>query len=715
MIIKHINIKNYLSYYDDNFFEISEGLTLLLGDNGDGKTTFFDAVKWLLDTTTRIPIPELASAKAKSELAVGESMTVSVSMTFEHMGEKIVEKSFDVKRVSDTDFRGSNFSFRGYVESGTERISRSGEEIVNGCFDAFMQRFSMFKGESQLNVLNDATAFTQLINTYSDLKEFEPLVELTDSFAQKSYNVLEREKKNDSKTAAKATEISAKLSGVRTRIATIRDDIKTYSDSQKRYGQRLEILEKNQEASEKYNEIEERIKNKNNTLSTLKANRSSVNLNTALLDKQWILCAFPDILHEFQVKCSKFSKLKRQIEKDWNIENGVKKGKQEALKEVQAMIGEELRWDIPDKQTMEEMIAAEKCWVCGHPAPKGSDEYNYMVRRLEEYNKRLNPVKEPEVEEKCFVSEQIDELQTLALRLGGEPAVEVAKKALDIQERLELEAFLDGKIRELKTEIEEMNKEKARILLNSDGLTEDMLLKNMSDYMGLTKLKSEAESKLESAKRQLDEALEEEDVLKREMEQLPGTGMVNVYSKVNMCFEKIFKAFKGAKEANLTQFLCNLETTANKYLVRLNVDDYHGVIKLKRSINRNGETTATIDLYSTNGDKISHKSGSQEVTMYMSVLFAISELTTIAKSENYPLIFDAPASTFGDAKAGAFYNVVDGLDKQCIIVTKDFIDENHHIQMDSLNSLTCKVYQIRKAEGYTEDLSTVRTVITAIK
>ena len=103
MIIKHINIKNYLSYYDDNFFEISEGLTLLLGDNGDGKTTFFDAVKWLLDTTTRIPIPELASAKAKSELTVGESMTVSVSMTFEHMGEKIVEKSFDVKRVSDTE------------------------------------------------------------------------------------------------------------------------------------------------------------------------------------------------------------------------------------------------------------------------------------------------------------------------------------------------------------------------------------------------------------------------------------------------------------------------------------------------------------------------------------------------------------------------------------------------------------------------------------
>ena len=143
MIIKHINIKNYLSYYDDNFFEISEGLTLLLGDNGDGKTTFFDAVKWLLDTTTRIPIPELASAKAKSELTVGESMTVSVSMTFEHMGEKIVEKSFDVKRVSDTEYRGLNACFRRSVVPATASLPRPGQQTAAGCSHASINPLPM--------------------------------------------------------------------------------------------------------------------------------------------------------------------------------------------------------------------------------------------------------------------------------------------------------------------------------------------------------------------------------------------------------------------------------------------------------------------------------------------------------------------------------------------------------------------------------------------
>ena len=40
MIIKNINIRNFRSYYGENSFDFSSGLTLIIGDNGDGKTTF---------------------------------------------------------------------------------------------------------------------------------------------------------------------------------------------------------------------------------------------------------------------------------------------------------------------------------------------------------------------------------------------------------------------------------------------------------------------------------------------------------------------------------------------------------------------------------------------------------------------------------------------------------------------------------------------------
>lgn len=99
----------------------------------------------------------------------------------------------------------------------------------------------------------------------------------------------------------------------------------------------------------------------------------------------------------------------------------------------------------------------------------------------------------------------------------------------------------------------------------------------------------------------------------------------------------------------------------------------------------------------------------------MSVLFAISDLTTLKKEEDYPLIFDAATSSFGDAKEDVFYNIIDRINKQCIIVTKDFLDHSE-LRDDAISKLTCSVYRIKKAEGFDKnDLSTVRTNVIKVK
>ena len=102
MIIKEIRIKNFRSYYGDkNIFQFSNGLTLILGDNGDGKTTFFDALQWLLNTTIDKGNIDHMSEMRKSKMEIGDQDEVSVSMLFEHNGEKSVEKSFTVERISE--------------------------------------------------------------------------------------------------------------------------------------------------------------------------------------------------------------------------------------------------------------------------------------------------------------------------------------------------------------------------------------------------------------------------------------------------------------------------------------------------------------------------------------------------------------------------------------------------------------------------------------
>ena len=94
MKLNKIVIKNFRSYYGETCFELSEGLTLIIGDNGDGKTTFFEALEWLFDTSKDIKSESNISEMRKSELAIGESDEVSVTLVFEHSGEKEIRKSF---------------------------------------------------------------------------------------------------------------------------------------------------------------------------------------------------------------------------------------------------------------------------------------------------------------------------------------------------------------------------------------------------------------------------------------------------------------------------------------------------------------------------------------------------------------------------------------------------------------------------------------------
>ena len=54
MNIKEITIENFRSYYGKNTIRFNDGLVLFVGDNGDGKTTFFEALEWLFDTTHHV-------------------------------------------------------------------------------------------------------------------------------------------------------------------------------------------------------------------------------------------------------------------------------------------------------------------------------------------------------------------------------------------------------------------------------------------------------------------------------------------------------------------------------------------------------------------------------------------------------------------------------------------------------------------------------------
>lgn len=722
MIIKEIRIKNFRSYYgDNNRFEFSDGLTIIIGDNGDGKTTFFEALQWLLNSTIEKGNVDHISEMRKSKMEVGEVDEVSVFMEFEHNGLKSIEKSFTFERLENGTFRIGQLQYRGYETNGFEREAVNGKSLIERCYDAFIQRFSMFKGESELNVFDNPALLKDLVDKFSDIRKFDQLVELAQNFEAKAEKAYLSEMRSDKKVAEKSRELEGRITRLSGEITITRSDIADKRQSVATFGKRLSELEDNQEASQRFKDLQSRLKTQEEKRNKMMAIISAVNYSHALLDRYWILAPYSPILKAFQEKISLLSKEKRKQDREFEHTKSVEIGKLEAYKELQGALvngATELPWYLPNQETMEEMINDHICKVCGREAPEGSDAFTFMVHKLEEYKRHTEAkiardASKKKIEDSTlFPHEFIEQLHNLSQSLSGTREAEVARYAQDIADRQELVAARKADLAKLEDKINDLKDEKTRLLINVGNISEAALEKEFNDIKGLFDQKERATERLAILETQLSYQLKQMTELKKELNELdPESSQVKVTKEVHRVLEEIAKAFVQAQKDNLNRFLQELEAKANEYMVALSAADFHGEVRLIHTANNSTE----IKLFSSNGTEIKKPSGSQKTVMYISILFAISDFTQEKRDEDYPLIFDAATSSFGDSKEEDFYNVIDKINKQCIIVTKDFIEKSR-LNEEAIDSLTCAVYRIKKAPKFDPtNMATIRTIIEKIR
>lgn len=722
MIIKKIRIKNFRSYYgDSNRFEFSDGLTVIIGDNGDGKTTLFEALQWLLNTTIEKGNVENISEMRKSKMEPGEVDEVSVFMEFEHNGLKSVEKSFSFERLENGSFRIGQLQYRGYETNGFEREAVNGKSLIERCYDAFIQRFSMFKGESELNVFDNPAALKDLVDKFSDIRKFDQLVEFTHSFEAKAEKAYMSEMRSDKKVAEKSRDLETRITRLSADITITRHDIADKRQSVETFGKRLTELEDNQEASQRFRDIQSRLKTQEEKRNKLLALINKVNYSHALLDLYWILAPFSPILKAFQEKISVLSKEKRKLDREFERTKAKEIGKLEAYKELQGALVNgaiELPWYLPNQETMEDMINDHICKVCGREAPEGSDAFAFMVHKLEEYKRHTEAkiardASKKEIEDSTlFPHEFIERLHNLSQSLSGTREAEVSRYAQDIADWQELVAARKVDLSKLDEKIADLKDEKTRLLINVGNISEAALEKEFNDIKGLFEQKERASERLAALETTLSYQEQQMAGLKKELNELdPESSQVKITKEVHKVLEEIAKAFAQAQKENLNRFLQELEANANEYMVALSAADFHGEVRLIHTANNSTE----IKLFSSNGTEIKKPSGSQKTVMYISILFAISDFTQEKRDEDYPLIFDAATSSFGDSKEEDFYNVIDKINKQCIIVTKDFIEKGR-LNEEAIDGLTCAVYRIKKAPKFDPtNMATIRTIIEKIR
>ncbi|MDD3725390.1 MAG: hypothetical protein PHV83_07695, partial [Bacteroidales bacterium] len=506
------------------------------------------------------------------------------------------------------------------------------------------------------------------------------------------------------KNSQQERELSLKLDLLRRDLQHIRQRLKSNRTNASNYSTKLNELESNKEASDLLKSINERLKSLKEKKSKMESYIDE-DYSIKLLDDMWILCGFSNIFSEFQERVSVFSKAKRKLER----EEDKLKGKQELATEIAKGIIP-LSPNIPDKISMEEMIQDEFCKVCGREALEGSDAYNFMKQKLADLINSQQSTEKNEVKP-LFQNNYVKELERKSNNLEYDQS-EINNLLKSIKDRIELNNARKVDANEIQESINIEEENKRKLLAQNDGLTEEQLqnayenIKNWWDY------KNQAEKEIVLLEKEEEEKTYELEQVQEQYNNLAKGSIADTSRKIHSALGRIKKAFKNAKEKNTQDSLDQLEKRSNVYLEKLNVDGFYGIIRIIES----SDNTARIALEDSNGRLVSNPNQKLKTTMYMSVLLAVSDLTSIKRENDYPLIFDAPTSSFSAKNEIDFFNVIAGIDKQCIIVTKSFLNESGEIDNNKIEQQNGTIYRMEKVKPFDEkDLSTIETKLRLIK
>ena len=709
MIIHKIEIENFRSYYKLNTFELSNGLNLIIGSNGDGKTTFYEALEWLFRTDgTKKMDSKFISKKRIEELFTDESDDVRVSMTYEHKGTtKTLEKRFHFTKSFDGEVSMSNYSFSLIESNGIERVIKDG---IRFDYDlpSEIRKYTMFKGESDLDVFQSSNALKMLVETFSDVKDFEAYFSFMEYATKKSNQARDNAQKLDTKNTQKIKSLKYTIERETGLLNDIEREIKNKENEAVNFESLLKSIEQSKEASKLLIAVNRRIDTLSQKRSLIKS-RINENYTISLLDDMWILMGFGDIAEEYSSKVNDFDKKRRKLEKDYIVTASADR----IIKKMQTEFVP-LPIHIPGQKIMQEMLDEEVCKICGRPAPKHSEAWEFMLHRLEEYKESLKADVDDEIEP-YYQNDFIVELQKRDTTLNDNLS-EITKLRHKIQEAIAFNNRLHNDVKKIDENLNIELEQKKRILAQTDGVSEAELLANYENITNWVDQKNRAVNRIEVLKRQRAQHRINLDEAQAELGKLAEGTSAAIYAKTALIIRQISEAFKNAKETNKKRLLHAIEDEANVFLEKLNTNDFKGTIRILEKATGQGEAV----LMNDDNTRIFNPNTALRTTYLMSVLFAIGKLSSERDKSEYPLIFDAPTSSFTDAKESEFFNVISKLNKQVVIVTKSFLKEKSKgeiiLDKDKVDEITGRIFRIEKKKPFDDKkLGTIQTIITKIK
>ena len=155
MIIRKIVLKNFRQYIDTSIefaTDPEKNVTVVMGDNGTGKTTLAQAFQWALYGETRFQIREIINRIVREKMTMGESKTVSVTIElFYNEKEYTVKRSVTYKKNAQKKLEeiDHKFTIGNINENGEFHYFNEGEKnyMIKQFLPKDLSGFFFFDGE----------------------------------------------------------------------------------------------------------------------------------------------------------------------------------------------------------------------------------------------------------------------------------------------------------------------------------------------------------------------------------------------------------------------------------------------------------------------------------------------------------------------------------------------------------------------------------------
>jgi DNA sulfur modification protein DndD len=683
MIITKIELTDFMCYAGYNAFEFKEGLNVIIGDNGYGKSKLFDAFHWVL--YNEIFIPELKEFRKTSTKEVGANIIAdkakfesvdgtvktSVKITFHNIEKDSIyiwERDYSAKLNGDI-WTGDRDSVEtiwqkdlSYLNAKIVELEFDRKKIREMILPNDIKKYMWFQGEQVESMIdfNDSKTLTTAINILSNISRFDNYIETTNylrSASDKEYTKLLKESGKDKK---KSEELEAEKIKLEEEIERLEAENKQLTEN---------ILKSDADCNDLLNKISEAEK-----IGKLQSKREVINKQFDEIDQDyakaeigfhknmfkefWILKGTEGFIDKYGKKYEQYSNKHYEIINDFKEAH---EQENETLKKLQTR----LPFNVPEDLYLEKMLEHQRCLVCDRDALKESEPWLKIKELLD---RKVDVLKvENQKPFKIDLENEFKELHHNAIALQ----FKIRNTDESINESLQFREDYKNKRDKINNELKEIDDEIEKILIDSSIKSGEEArhiineFKQKSDDSQDFKIKKERNTSLhekkkiriaeimnelsKNSKNEIPEGLSEKVTILKDLNEIAISTRKRIYNQLIEKLEKEMNIHYKSMTSGLSSFRGNIkliESTDNNFIPQI----------------RNSE-----------GIQDSLLNTSNLMLIKLATIMSIITAKKATRSTDlYTLITDAPLSTFGDNYIMGFCKTVSKVYRQSIVMSKEF-------------------------------------------